>query len=238
MSAIGIVGGVGPLSGTDLADKVFKHTKAVRDQDHIDLYLVSCPSLIPDRTEFLLNGGADPVPGMECCIEKLASCGATVVGISCNTAHSPDIIDRVKLPSAVTLINMIEKTCQFVKFNFADSKIGLLCTLGTLQTDVYDKYFQDLVKPDLDVATAVHSAIYDKDYGIKAISPITLAARDIVCNAILHLKEKGCKAVILGCTELPLVFPGQNSYQGVSLIDPTEILAVELVKAVAPEKLI
>ena len=58
MSAIGVVGGVGPFAGTDLVNKIFRHTKAVRDQDHINLIMTSCPSLIPDRTDFLLHGGA------------------------------------------------------------------------------------------------------------------------------------------------------------------------------------
>jgi len=238
VKAIGIVGGVGPFAGTDLANKVFKHTKAVRDQDHIDMYLVSCPALIPDRTDYLLSGGEDPAPGMEECIRKLALCGATAVGVSCNTAHSPDIMGRVGIPDGVTLVNMIEKTHDYVKKNCGDSKVGLLCTLGTLKTGVYDKYFDDLVNPDMDVAEAVHRSIYDKGYGIKAVTPVTRTARDVICNAVLHLKEKGCKAVILGCTELPLVFEGVDSYEGVSLIDPTEILAIELILATEPEKLI
>ncbi len=238
MKAIGIVGGVGPLAGTDLADKVFKHTKAKTDQEHIDLYLVSCPSIIPDRTDFLLAGGDDPAPGIERCIETLALCGAGTVGISCNTAHSPDIIDRVRIPEGVTLVNMIEKTAEYVKRTFGDARVGLLSTLGTLNTGVYDRYFDNLVKPNDCVAQEVHQAIYDKTYGIKAVSPVSSKAVVSIYEAVLHLKSKGCKAVILGCTELPLVFPGKDSFEGVKLIDPTEILAIELIRGTCPEKLI
>ena len=240
--AIGIVGGVGPSAGTDLVNKIFSHTRAERDQDHINLFLTSCPSIIPDRTDFLLNGGQDPAPGLEQCIRWLSSCGATAVGIACNTAHEPGIIGRVKVPEGVKLVNMIEQTALHVQrmeqaHVGGEFKVGLLATLGTLRCSIYDRYFRSLVIPDAPVAEAVHAAIYDREYGIKATPAVSDRARDIVHEAVMHLKGKGCSAVILGCTELPLVF-SVHSYNGVELVDPTEILAIELIRATAPEKLV
>ena len=237
--AIGIVGGVGPSAGTDLVNKVFSHTRAEKDQDHINLFLTSCPSIIPDRTGYLLEGGDDPAPGLEKCIRWLAGCGATAVGIACNTAHAPEILGRVNLPDGVKLINMIEQTAIYVSRmgDGAELKVGILATLGTLKCNVYDRYFKSLVKPDAAVAGAVHAAIYDREYGIKATPAVSDKARGVVCDAVMHLREKGCSAVILGCTELPLVFCGEHSYNGVKLVDPTEILAIELIRATEPEKL-
>ena len=238
--AIGIVGGVGPFAGTDLVNKVFRHTRANKDQDHISLFLTSCPSIIPDRTEYLLNGGEDPAPGIEKCINWLAGCGAGAVGIACNTAHAPEILSRVKLPQGVVLVNMIQQTAQHVAKlaeGKSDFKVGILATLGTLRCNVYDKYFHSIVKPDQDVAESVHAAIYDKQYGIKALSSVSDKARAAVCAAVDHLRQKGCSAVILGCTELPLVFSGKHSYKDVELVDPTEILAIELIRATEPGKL-
>ena len=40
---IGIVGGVGPYAGLDLAAKVFAQTRARRDQEHLPLALLSLP---------------------------------------------------------------------------------------------------------------------------------------------------------------------------------------------------
>lgn len=242
MSAIGIVGGVGPSAGTDLAEKVFSHTKAEKDQDHINLYLVSCPSIVPDRTAYLLSGGDNPAPGIQKCIETLAACGATAVGISCNTAHSPKILSQVRLPGGIRFINMIENTCRYIQEKYPSSKIGILATLGTNRTGIYDEYFSnypdlELVKLEPEDQKVVHDAIYNKEYGIKAVSPVSDKASDTIRDAVLKLKEKGCRAVILGCTELPLVFPSEKSFSGISLIDPTDVLATELVKSVAPEKL-
>lgn len=118
--AIGIVGGVGPMAGIDLAKKVFAHTKANKDQEHIDLYLTSCPALIPDRTDYLLEGGDDPAPGMQLCFDKLASIGATAIGVSCNTAHSDRILSRVNVPKNVVFVNMIDSTCRYIKSTEAE----------------------------------------------------------------------------------------------------------------------
>lgn len=241
--AIGIIGGVGPLAGVDLAKKVFSHTKADRDQDHIDMYLVSCPSIVPDRTSFLLNGTENPMPGIQTCMNNLAQSGATAIGICCNTAHSPKIIGGLSIPEGVQFINMIDRTCRFISDKYRSAKIGLIATLGTIQTGIYDEYFAnypalELVKADQAANEAVHQAIYDKQFGIKANSAVTEQAFKQVNDAVMKLKDMGCKAVILGCTELPLVYPGKKDADGVELIDPTDVLATELIKATEPEKLI
>lgn len=243
MKAIGIIGGVGPAAGIDLFKKVLKHTKASKDQEHINLFLTSCPSLIPDRTEFLLKGGSDPAPGIQRCLEILASNGATAVGLGCNTAHSPKILSRVTVPSTVRFINMIEETCKYASEKYNNGKIGLIATLGTIKTGVYADYFKlfpnlELVIPSQNTCESVHDAIYNGNYGIKATAEVSAEATKAVVSSVNELKEQGCKAVILGCTELPLVFVDKSNVPSdIELIDPTEVLAISLIKAVEPEKL-
>ncbi len=242
MSAIGIVGGVGPLAGTDLAQKVFKNTKANKDQDHIDLYLVSCPSMIPDRTEYVLFNGENPAPGIQKAMETLAACGATAIGISCNTAHSPKILSQVKVPEKTVFVNMIDRCCRFLHEN-GYKEVGLLGTLGTLRSGIYADYFKnypelELILPSEETQEAVQDCIYNKEYGIKALSAVGERVYNTISAAIRELSSVGCQAVILGCTELPLVFENQDSLDKTALIDPTKILARELIKETAPEKLI
>lgn len=91
---IGIVGGLGPYAGLDLVQKVFDHTRAIHDQDHVRLMLHSFPSDIPVRPEFLL-GLTDVNPGHAIgeVMAGLVRAGADIVGMPCNTAHSPRILD-------------------------------------------------------------------------------------------------------------------------------------------------
>lgn len=243
MKAIGILGGVGPSAGVDLTKKVFKHTKASKDQEHISLYMTSCPAIIPDRTDFLLNGGKNPAPGMQECFDKLAQCGATAIGLCCNTAHSPKILNQIKFPATAKFINMIDSTCLAISERYGKAKVGLLATMGTTKTGIYDEYFAkykdlELVKPQMETVAAVHDAIYNKEFGIKATPKVTDRAKSVLVKAIGELKVAGCVAVILGCTELPLAFEGETSCNGVDLVDPTDVLAINLIKATEPDKLI
>lgn len=243
--AIGIVGGVGPAAGADLFLKVLRHTRVSCDQDHIDAYMTSCPSIIPDRTGYLLNGGQNPMEGIWECMVKLASLGATAIGVACNTAHSKRImgqLDYSKLGPDVVVVNMIEETCRCIAKRFpAGVKAGLLATIGTNDTGVYDEYFAmhpglELVKCSHETRIAVNEAIYSKQYGIKATPAVTEKAKAVILDAAMQLKAAGCEILILGCTELPLALSSSSS--PLALIDPTDILAQCLVKATEPDKFI
>ena len=45
-----------------------------------------------------------------------------------------------------------------------------------------------------------------------------------------HLIENGAEAVILGCTELPLIVSGTRDFLGAIPIDPTDVLARKCVQ--------
>ena len=139
---IGIVGGMGPYAGLDLARKIFDLTQAKKDQDHVPLTLISNPERIEDRTEFIL-GKTDINPGIEISkiIKQLANHGAKVIGMPCNTAHSEKIIAEVKnLPKNVQFINMISEVVKCIQRKYSKAKrIGLLATSGTISSGVYNK---------------------------------------------------------------------------------------------------
>jgi aspartate racemase len=75
------------------------------------------------------------------------------------------------------------------------------------------------------------NAVYGAQ-GVKA-GFTTGACMDDIGAAIDDLVSRGCQVIILGCTELPLLFPRRElttgSGQRVTLIDPTDILAVSCV---------
>lgn len=243
---IGIIGGVGPYAGLDVVKKVFDNTIAVRDQEHIDLYMSSTPAIIGDRTTFLLHGGENPARGLYVCFDKLASIGADVIAIPCNTAHAPPIYDEVATLArrhwpAVLLLNMIEETVKVIKERFdRGATIGLMATLGTHAQRIYHNHFVSepsfsLIEPDTAGKEAVHQAIYDQSWGIKATPSPSERARTALKEQANALIDRGAEAIILGCTELPLAL-----YEGdvpAHLFDPTAILARSAITHVAGEKL-
>ena len=126
---IGIVGGVGSYAGIDLIRKIYDNTDAKTDQEHLPVSMLSAPHLIMDRTKYLL-GEIPENPGIAIAniINNLVLNGATVVGIPCNTAHAPQIFNKVlaEVNDGCQIVNLIEEVAIFIKTNYPEfKKIGI-----------------------------------------------------------------------------------------------------------------
>lgn len=246
--AIGVLGGVGPYAGLDLMRKIFDQTEAACDQDHLSVIQFSLSEHIIDRTRFLL-GETDENPGDAIgeIMVRLAEAGATVIGVPCNTAHSPRIMDGAvaRLHEAapqVRFVHMIEAVIDFIRERLPQARtIGVLSTKGTYATGLYQdalgKAGFTALFPDEEGRERVQQAISNTSYGIKAQSnPVTPEARAALYVEAEKLVEKGAQAVILGCTEIPLALT-EPDVQGVPLLDATKVLARALIVAFAPDRL-
>jgi aspartate racemase len=204
---IGILGGMGPEATLDLYRQIIRLTPAVKDQDHIQVLIYS-DSKIPDRTKAIAENGESPLPYLIHSARLLEQSGAGIIAIPCNTSHHflPGIQEKVKIP----ILNMIEETCRTLLTRLPETKIvGLLATIGTLRSRIYEKVLSGtgakVLAPDrvdqekIQVAVArVKAGIHDR------------STRDIFESAGLELMRSGAEAVILGCTEIPLVFDPES----------------------------
>jgi aspartate racemase len=246
---IGVVGGMGPYAGLELVKKIFDNTLAIRDQDHLSVSLSSFPSLIPDRTGFLQGFTAvNPAEAISEILLDLEENGAQVAGIPCNTSHSPAIFSALtarlrKAGSRLKVLHMIQEAAAFAREAIPGvTRLGVLCTTGAYRAGIFPAGFEGspitIVLPDEKTQTSlVHPAIYDPGYGIKAHSnPVTEEARARLLEAISNLEKAGAEGIILGCTEIPLAFPGPLA-GGMPNVDPALALARALIREAAPEKL-
>jgi aspartate racemase len=246
---IGVIGGVGPQAGLDFLQKIFANTKAKKDQDYLNCILISCPSIIPDRTGFLLDSAKEkenPAFGMFESARRLYIAGVRIAAVACNTAHADKIFSpfcsmvKESMPD-MKVVNMLEICAAYAKESQI-SRLGLLATIGTHMSRVYHEYFREedgflLIEPDSAGQSNIHEAIYSEDFGIKAQSQkISSEAIERINHEILALAEKGAEAIILGCTELPLAAQGLN--YPVPLIDPGLVTARKLIALTEPEKLL
>jgi aspartate racemase len=237
---------MGPFAGFDLARKICENTDASTDHGHIPLILFSFPSRIPDRSDFLLNSGDSPVPAITSIFNDIVKAGAEVVGISCNTAHSPSILDPVLETidtNKTQFVHIVAEAQNFISKKLPNiRKIGLLSTTATIKTGIYQHFFHkagiEIVVPDDKLQATVLATIYDKECGIKSAPGKNKGlSKQTLAGAIHELKNKGAEAILLGCTELPLVLSEQFVHD-LPVFDPTEIQARALIRAAAPEKLI
>ncbi len=236
---IGIVGGMGTYAGIDLLKKIADNTDAVTDQEHLSVIMISEPHRILDRTEYL-DGDISENPGYAIAeiVGKLKDVGANLIGLPCNTAHVPEIIEIVyqKLPEGCKLVNMIEEVGKYIVGNYGSIKnVGVLATNGTYSARVYDHYLEksgiNILYPDEPSQfEKVHPSIYDPVYGIKAQSNnISEKSISDLLEVIRELIAMGAEAIIFGCTEIPLAISA-DSYDGIPLIDVNDVLAKALVR--------
>lgn len=197
MDKLGIIGGMGPLATQLLYREITERTDASCDQEHIDMIILSHAKM-PDRTEAIRSGNTDEVKSLLLEDAKfLERSGASAIAIPCNTSHYfwDFLQDRVNIP----IINMVRET---VKAAASDKprKIGVLATDGTVFTGIYRKECEnagvEYFTPDALHQKIVMRIIYDQ---IKKGVP---GSDEDFAKIDRHLKENGCDAGILACTEL------------------------------------
>ena len=103
-----IFGGMGPMAGVELHKKILFNTDAKRDQDHAHIQHICFPSIIDDRTKYLQSlDGVNPGSQAAQLFRSLTlnSSHKYIVGIPCNTFHSPIIFNLFQ--NIISIINQI-----------------------------------------------------------------------------------------------------------------------------------
>jgi len=230
---LGILGGVGPSATVDFMNKIIKNTPAKNDQEHIKMVVEQNPQ-IPDRTANLVYHETDPTIAMFSTCKRLEAEGADAIAIPCNTAHA--FVNSIQEHLNIPIINMLTTTVEYIKEHYGGKiKVGLLATSGTIQSEVYHDVLKafglKIIVPDEKNQGYVMESIYGKD-GVKAGYTDGNCRKNILKSADFVIK-KGAEVVILGCTELPLIFPNESDIikgsQKIPLIDPTLVLARKIV---------
>nr|WP_240355116.1 amino acid racemase [Pectobacterium brasiliense] len=139
-------------------------------------------------------------------INNLAAAGADIVALTGNTPHI--VFDELQKQATVPLISIIESTRDDA-LRLGVTKVGLLGTRFTMEEDFFKKPFREsgmtVIMPDAAAIALIDEKITTElEHGV--IKPATQA--DFVNIVQCMKKEREIDAVILGCTELPLLFSG------------------------------
>lgn len=201
MSVLGVLGGMGPLASAQFMLRLTLLTPALRDQDHIPAILWSDPR-VPDRTAARIAGGEDPLPALIRGIRGLESAGATAIAIPCNTAHGwfEGMQDATPLP-ILHIVDAAES--ELLRLGVAPGPIGLMGTAGTLAMRLYQGRLDSRgwtcltpTEEEMDRLVTPGIALVKANDVTAAYPPLAEAARLLVA--------RGARAVVLGCTEIPL----------------------------------
>lgn len=249
---IGILGGLGPYAHIDLERKLLRAARelagAAHDQDFPEWIVSSVPQT-PDRTDAIRGAGPSPLPALVRSLRRLetrtTAAGETVPGadfvlVACNAAHHylADLRRATELP----VVDMIgEVAAELGRQLAAGSRVGLLATTGTLESGLYHRALAerglegrsllDLPRGGELQRQLVMDAIYGPHEdgrhaggGLKSGGSTAEARARLLRAAEALVAELGCRALIAGCTEVPLALRDAEA-SGVPLVDSVDVLA-------------
>jgi aspartate racemase len=160
---------------------------------------------------------------------RLRSAGADFGAIASNTPHL--VFDELRNAVPMPLISIVESTTERAAAA-GIRRAALLGTAFTMNNDFYRTSFERrgiaLLVPSHDEREYINRRIFDElEFG--RVKPETRDGFDAIIGRMR--KEHGIEGVILGCTELPLLYPEPEGPGGLPLFNTARIHIEEIIAA-------
>lgn len=214
---LGIVGGLGPLASSYLYEMITKKTKATKDQEHLNIAILSYAKT-PDRTAYILNESSDsPFPYLLDNCKILEKLGVKMISIPCNTScyFHEKLQNEINIP----INNLIKNTVRYIKEK-GYKKVAILATTGTVKSKLYQ---DELLKENIEFC------LPNQDKVMEIIYNYVKSGKEVPNNVINELiKDIDAECYILGCTELSIL-KGKLKLDS-KFIDPLEIETENILK--------
>jgi len=139
---------------------------------------------------------------------RLEKGGADFVLICCNVMHK--IAEQIQEAIKIPLIHIADASAEAVK-HARLSDIGLLGARSVMEEEFFKKNLVSanlkVLIPDENDREFINHVIFNE----LAYGNIVEESREKTIELIRRLKKAGAQGVILGCTELPLLIPEEDS---------------------------
>jgi aspartate racemase len=218
---------MGPAASAEYITRLIAQTSASCDQDHIPFVLWNEPR-IPDRSTSMRNGDDRPLPFLLQGIQVLKAVGCNLVVIPCNTAHFwYDELIKLKVP----IVHIVDS----VAFALCDAEvtgtIGVMGTQATIELGLYQDRLLDwnCIVPTQDEMDNIVQPAIDL---VKAGDMVK--SHTMLMSVVDSLISRGARAVVLGCTEIPLAVR-ENNQNGIPLINSIDSLVKVALKEFSKE---
>ena len=208
MKTIGLLGGMSWESTVhyyQIINEYVKNTLGGLHSAKIVLYSVEFDEIERCQSE---NRWDDAAAILIDASKALERAGADFILICTNTMHKnyPAIQAGVGIP----VIHIADATADAL-ISGGVKKVALLGTKYTMKEDFYKGILRErdleVVIPDDKDIDELNRIIFEE----LCVGKIREESRDYFRQVIVNLKEKGCEAVILGCTEIGMLINAENS---------------------------
>ncbi len=155
--------------------------------------------------------------------------------VACNTI-SATCLDEIEKISPVPVVGVVEPTIEMAIQVSKSNKIGVIGTVGTINSKAYEKKIQSLNSKIQVYSTACPLFVPIAEEGLDDHQATELVAKDYLKD----LKDKGIDTLILGCTHYPLLYKIIQKTMGkeVVLADSAKPTAEKLKKLLEEKNLL
>lgn len=221
---IGLIGGMGPFASARflqlLLEKSVSDFGAKNGSDFPEILLDSVPI-----NDFISDTSSVPLARKTLVtrVKTLEKAGCTSIAMVCNTGHIlfPDL-SRASRGKMISLIESVRDRVSQRKMK----RVGLLATKTTIQSKIFNKAFDgtgiQLINPDIKTLELCEEAIR----GVIANEDLKKIRKSLNKQVEQFIQKERLDGIILGCTELPLVFPQKPK----NFIDCLDVLSDRLLK--------
>lgn len=220
---IGLIGGMGPYASAYFYKLLLKKShysyNAINNDDYPEIVIDSVP--VPD----FISNTKQLQKAKDILIirtKKLKEFGCNIMTMVCNTGHIlyPDL----EISSGIKMISLIDLVKEkVILLNM--KRVGLLATRMTIKKRIYHNIFNgsgiEIINPDRGIQE-LHEKIIRS---VIANGEANNFENELLKTTQEYIKNEHLDGVILGCTELPLVFP-KSKFKNV--IDSLDVLADSL----------
>ncbi len=219
MSVIGILGGMGPQASARLVELIIAKTPNFVsnpiDSDFPEIIHLSVP--VPN----FVSSKNNMEKAKQILIKRtklLEAAGSTINCIACNTAHL--LLPELQAETSVKFLSIPVLVAEKInQQNF--KRVGLLASPNTLNSNLFDQAIDPsvtLIRPSKPLSKKIEKLIVSQLKG--SIGTADKAEFREMVGAFLE--QNSLDAVILGCTELPLIF---GNSQDERIIDTLNVLS-------------
>jgi aspartate racemase len=203
LKKLGLVGGIGPESTLEYYKGIIE---GYRRRTGLDRY----PQMVIDSLDlsemyaYASNKQWEPfTERLAGSIRTLAAAGAEFAAMAANTAHI--VFDELERTSPLPLVSIVEETCK-VAWSKGCRRVVIFGTAFTMSSGLYTKSFEkrgmEAFVPSEEEQGAIHGIIFPHlQEGI--VLPEEKEKILGIANGLI--KGHGADALVLGCTELPLI---------------------------------
>ena len=203
MKKVGIVGGIGPASTHDYYSGIVDGYRTKTGSGNYPEIVIDSVNMTV-MLSYVENEDWDALVNMLVhSISNLYAAGAKIAAIASNTPHI--VFDMVQERSVLPLISIVDETCRYAKSKGCKKAvvIGTRFTMGSgLYAKALARFDIAAITPSGDEQDIIHEIIFPKlEDGI--VDPED--KRKMLALAGRLISDQNADALVLGCTELPLM---------------------------------